>query len=312
MSSIAYVTDRQMIEFHRLNGNAGINFWRPSIGKRFTDFHSGDLLFFLAKGTELKHSKEKGIIGYGRFTESEQLSFRQMWGRYSTLNGYATELGLKDAILRVAKSKNLPPRLSCLHLKDVVFFQAPVYLSELGLKISNNIESFTYLDKDDPEVTTRILLKANEIGVDAWTSAVSPTNPTATVFDDDLARHLIQLKRHRIPSLGSEREQAKSSKYLAHYLKEHPDFQWLDSSHQELFKFKSEGIEIVSCEVCLKQDMWARWVHQVGKQEILKSEAKTIPGFEGKKLDFYLLCEPVMLDTWNDASQPYPLNLMTV
>ena len=106
MSSIAYVTDRQMIEFHRLNGNAGINFWRPSIGKRFTDFHSGDLLFFLAKGTELKHSKEKGIIGYGRFTESEQLSFRQMWGRYSTLNGYATESGLKDAILRVAKSNN--------------------------------------------------------------------------------------------------------------------------------------------------------------------------------------------------------------
>jgi hypothetical protein len=65
MSSIAYITDKNMIEFHRLNGNSTINFWRPSIGKRFTDFHPGDLLFFLAKGTERGSTKEKGLIGYG-------------------------------------------------------------------------------------------------------------------------------------------------------------------------------------------------------------------------------------------------------
>ena len=151
MSSIAYITDRNMIEFHRLNGNSTISFWRPSAGKRFTDFNHGDLLFFLAKGTELKHTGEKGIIGYGRFQHSVQYSFRQMWNHYERLNGYDTPEDFKEAILRVSKSKTLPSSLSSLILNDIVFFQAPVYLSEFGMKISNNLESFIYLDKDNPQ-----------------------------------------------------------------------------------------------------------------------------------------------------------------
>ena len=52
MASIAYITDKKMIEYHRLNGNHSINFWKPSNTKKISDFHNGDLLFFLAKGTE--------------------------------------------------------------------------------------------------------------------------------------------------------------------------------------------------------------------------------------------------------------------
>ena len=52
MSSIAYITDHQMIEYHRLNGNRIINFWKPSTMKKISDFNPGDYLFFLAKGTE--------------------------------------------------------------------------------------------------------------------------------------------------------------------------------------------------------------------------------------------------------------------
>lgn len=91
MASIAYITDRNMIEFHRLNGNRTMNFWRPSNSKKFTDFKPGDLLFFLAKGSERGRHREKGIVGYGRFQKAHTLSFRQMWNVYGTENGYASE-----------------------------------------------------------------------------------------------------------------------------------------------------------------------------------------------------------------------------
>ena len=50
MASIAYITDKKMIEYHRLNGNHSINFWKPSNTKKISDFHNGDLLFFSGEG----------------------------------------------------------------------------------------------------------------------------------------------------------------------------------------------------------------------------------------------------------------------
>ena len=46
MASILHVCDADMIEFHRINGNKTINFWRPSPSNRFSNFHLGDYLFF--------------------------------------------------------------------------------------------------------------------------------------------------------------------------------------------------------------------------------------------------------------------------
>ena len=34
MASIAYITDKKMIEYLRLNGNHSINFWKPSNTKK--------------------------------------------------------------------------------------------------------------------------------------------------------------------------------------------------------------------------------------------------------------------------------------
>ena len=48
MASIVHVTDKDMIEFHRLNGNDSFNFWRAGSKMKFTDFKVGDTLFFLA------------------------------------------------------------------------------------------------------------------------------------------------------------------------------------------------------------------------------------------------------------------------
>lgn len=170
MASIAYITDRDMIEYHRLNGNTSINFWKPSNAKKMSNFKKGDFLFFLAKGTEKGKKREKGIIGYGKLTQSCIHTFSQMWAKYETLNGYPSKKALYNAIIKVTKKKSMPEHLNCLLLQDVVFFQAPVYLSEIGLHISNKIESYFYIDKVDMMNTSKILEVAENIGIDVWSS----------------------------------------------------------------------------------------------------------------------------------------------
>jgi hypothetical protein len=296
MSSIAYITDKNMIEFHRLNGNSTISFWRPSAGKRFTDFNHGDLLFFLAKGTELKLTGEKGIIGYGRFQHSVQHSFRQMWNIYGNLNGYETTEDFKDAILRVSKSKTLPTSLSSLILNEIVFFQAPVYLSEFGMRISNNLESFIYLDKDNPQMTVNILLKANDIGVDAWSSAVSPYALSSSVFDDDLARHIIQFRLSNIPAISTEKETRKQSKYLLEFSKKEENLQWIDERKQELVRFSEKGLEIISSVSTNKHSLMERLVYELGKFTLIKEMTRDIPNFNQKTLQYTVLIEHEVSD----------------
>ncbi len=177
MSSIAYVTDSNMIQYHRLNGNRSLNFWRPSINMNFSDFHKGDLLFFLAKGTEKGRglNREKGIVGYGVYEEGDVMPPSLAWKRYQAMNGYNTKEEFFEAICKITKSEEVPGNISCLHLNDVVFFQSPIYLSEVGVKISNQLESYTYIDKEDETATLKILEKAKDVGIDLW--SLSFDNP---------------------------------------------------------------------------------------------------------------------------------------
>ena len=59
MASIVYVTDKNMIEFHRLNGNQSLNFWRPMSQKKIRNFHPGDMIFFLTKTIKIKIYQEQ-------------------------------------------------------------------------------------------------------------------------------------------------------------------------------------------------------------------------------------------------------------
>lgn len=172
MSSIAYITDHRMIEYHRLNGNQTIIFWRPTSQKKFTDFQEGEYLFFLAKGSEKGKQKEKGIIGYGRYTKEYVLSFHDMWKKFKTLCGYRNKEQLYEAIMRVAKNQTLPEKIHCLRLENIIFFQTPIYLSELNIHISKQVESYIYLDQEDIFVSSEIIKKASTFGQDVWSSMV--------------------------------------------------------------------------------------------------------------------------------------------
>ncbi|NLC97026.1 MAG: hypothetical protein GX675_05615 [Erysipelotrichaceae bacterium] len=169
MSSIVYVTDNKMIEYHRLNGNTTMNFWRLSSQKQFSNFVKGDLLFFYVK--ERIHQKERSIVGYGKFKELNKLSLNQMWNKYETLNGYSTKNDLKEAILKVSKQKKIPKSMNCIYLEDVVFFQNPIYLSTFGINISNKLESYFYLDNYDKDLTSKVLESATKDGIDLWSVA---------------------------------------------------------------------------------------------------------------------------------------------
>lgn len=182
MASIVHVTDKDMIEFHRLNGNDSFNFWRAGSKMKFADFKAGDTLFFLAKGSERK--REKGIIGYGKCKQILSCSFNTMWRKYGTLNGYLTKNSCAEAIIKINKDKKMPDKMTCILLEEVAFFNSPVYLSEFNAKLSNKLESYTYIDKGNQCLSEKIILKAMSFGVDLWTSKLTEEEFKKKLYQD--------------------------------------------------------------------------------------------------------------------------------
>ncbi len=208
MAAIAYVSDEKMLEYHRFNGSHTIVFWRLST-KKFADFRPGDLLFFLAKD-ENNRRREKGLTGYGCFVSETSLSVDTIWKNYGNQTGYNTRRELLEAIRKSCKSEEIPKKIGCLILDRVVFFQSPVYLSALGYQLSNKLESFTYLDRDEGEQTLKILNAVKEIGLDSWSAMENET------INDELFQQ--QLVRHQISTIlqGSETEREISPKKAEH------------------------------------------------------------------------------------------------
>ena len=165
MSSIAYISDAKMLEFHRLQNNRKMNFWRLN-NKGFTDFCQGEFIFFLSKDRRMMRNREKGIIGYGTLEGIDSLSVRKMWNKYGSYNGYSSYEEFSETLNKLSDKGETPKKISSLVVGDVVFFQGPIYLSEFDYNISRNIESYTYLED---KVTVSILKKASEIGRDVWT-----------------------------------------------------------------------------------------------------------------------------------------------
>lgn len=205
MASIAYIADKNMIEFHRLNNNHTMNFWRLSSQRKFSRFSNGDYLFFLAKGTEKPDTREKGIVGYGKLEYTKTMTLTQMWKQYGELNGFSSKEEFKEAVQKIAKSKTIPKSMQSLYLNEIIFFKYPIYLSEIGITISNNLESFTYLDRSGVSATVKLLKKAEKVGIDSWQVALDE-DVNQGVFELDLKSHIISdyvnhaFYEHKTPS----------------------------------------------------------------------------------------------------------------
>lgn len=190
MSSIAYISDEKMLEFHRLNGHQSINFWRLS-KKKFDRFFYGDLVFFLDKRQQHPYTKEKALVGYGRLVLIQTMSVKRMWETYTTQNGYPDYESFQEAIRDASPRQNIPAQIQAMYLENVMFFRKPIFLSELEFSLKRNLESFTYLVQDSEDLSVPILKMAEKEGVDAWFEAMNEPIQ-ASQFHDDIQEQRIR------------------------------------------------------------------------------------------------------------------------
>ena len=238
MSAIAYITDSKMLELHRLNNHKTMNFWRLSNNINFSDFNVGDLVFFLSKDKEHKNGKEKGIVGFGRMSEISLASVKSMWDKYGVLNGYRSLAEFKEAIIKVSKDKKLPKKISGFYLENVTFFQ-PIYLSECGMKISSNVESYVYLK---PEEVVVKLLEYAKSSDDLWSSL---TNNSESIEAEQILYALFSAHKQIKDVKHTEKDYKKAQKALKKYISEHGSYNFVQNSRNELYKINDNKIEIV-------------------------------------------------------------------
>lgn len=236
MSSIAYITDCKMLELHRLNNHQTINFWRLSNKTNFKDFTIGDLVFFLSKDKQHQRKKEKGIVGFGRLNKIHLNSLNYMWNKYGILNGYNDLKQFKEAVIKASKNKKLPSKISSFYLEDVVFFQ-PIYLSECGVQISNNIESYIYLDY---QTNIKLLQLANK-SQDLWSSF---DNNDRIIKKHEILTDLFMIHKKIGDIKLTDKEYKKADKCLNNY-KNAEQYQFIYMSKNELYKYEDNKLTII-------------------------------------------------------------------
>ena len=238
MSAIAYITDSKMLELHRLNNHKTMNFWRLSKNINFSDFSTGDLVFFLSKDKEHKNKNEKGIVGFGRVSRINVSSVKTMWDKYGILNGYQSLPEFKEAILRVSKDRQIPKKISSFYLENVVFFQ-PVYLSECGKKISTNVESYIYLKNED--VVMKLLSLAKESN-DLWSNL---NNNHEDIEKEQIIYALYAAHDHIGDIKVSDKVYRKAHRLLKQYIEEHPQYQFVRDSKNEIYWINGKEINFI-------------------------------------------------------------------
>ena len=237
MSAIAYITDSKMLELHRLNNHRTINFWRPSGNINFTEFGEGDLLFFLSKDKEHRKGREKGIVGFGRMVSYSVTTVKTMWERHGVYNGYRDLSEFKEAILKVTKDRKLPNRIAGFLLEDVTFFQ-PVYLSECGMKISSNVESYIYLKPE--EVVVKLLDLAKE-SKDLWSDLSNDE-----IIDREKLLYVLTAAHRRIGDLpDSEKGYKRAQRALKQFRENNEGYEFIRDSRSELYRLGKNSLDIV-------------------------------------------------------------------
>lgn len=256
MSSIAYITNREMVEYHRLHGSDEIVFWRFSGKRKFHNFHHGDYIFFLTKGTEKGKDKEKGIVGYARYDNDTGGSVKSIWKQYGTKCGYGSEIQFIQAIQKYQKLHTLPKRIDCLLLNHVIFFQAPVYLSELNKRISKQVESYIYLDHEDMELSWKIMSKGADVGIDMWSAYVEKKE--AVIQNDADIIAVQQLHEFYTDDLFTAYEKKKTAAFAKRLLrKRHNDSGFLAGAQNDFWKLDNKQIHFyIPCVLTIKA--WKR------------------------------------------------------
>ena len=238
MSSIAYITDSKLLDNHRLNEDKQINFWRLSTKTSFSDFGEDDLVFFLSKDKKhLSLEKEKGIVGYGKLKSINIGSPKAMWKKFERLNGYNSFDKFVEAIKKVNLNE-LPEKISSFYLEDIIFFQNPIYLSECGMKISKNIESYIYLNDE----ATFKLLEYSKNNSDLWSTN---THHEEKITEEEIGLALsMSFKKIGDAALDHNR-QVKARRVMNKYIEENSGFSFIKGSNLTVYHAYDRYVSIV-------------------------------------------------------------------
>lgn len=236
MSSIAYITDHKMLDNHRLNQNKTMNFWRLSTRVNFTNFSIGGLVFFLSKNKEhLSSKKEKGIIGFGRVKDIYVLSPKVMWKKFGKENGYNSYKEFVEAIKRFSKDHKVPKKISSLYLENVSFYQTPIYLSECGIEISNNVESYVYIKPDEAVIE---LLEYGKKNVDIW----SGEKDQIEIIDEEEIGAALALAHEKTLDIKNYKRIPNDVKK---YLKENDKVHLIHTSMTNMYKVTDNKVNVI-------------------------------------------------------------------
>lgn len=239
MSAIAYITDSKLLELHRLNAHKTMNFWRLSTKTSFSDFGKDDLVFFLSKDKEHMKKKEKGIVGFGKLDNIYTYAPKTMWNKFEKENGYNTYGEFKEAIEKVSKLHELPKKISSFYLKNIVFFQSPIYLSELGIKISNNVESYVYIK---PEELVIKLLEYGKQAIDIWSSSEMAEN----IIENEQLNYSLKLAQKDIGDLKlSETRINSGNRIMKKIIENNPGCKFIGKSKLDVALVNDRDILIV-------------------------------------------------------------------
>lgn len=240
MSAIAYITDDKMLENHRLYQNTSMNFWRISTRTTFSDFGIGGIVFFLSKDKRHKNvNKEKGIVGFGRLSEIYVGSPELMWKNFRNANGYNTSDDFYDAIKKASKDHLLPEKMSSLFLENVCFFASPIYLSEFGIDLSKNVESYVYIKKEE------IIIKLLEYGkkyIDIWSSGLDQED---NINKEEIGVCLSLAHKRTGDIKLADKKIESIQKETKEYIRKNPEFRRVLGSYGNIFSVNGNNLEII-------------------------------------------------------------------
>lgn len=271
MAAIAYLSDAKMLDFHRLHCHRDINFWRLSALVNFRDFKVGDLLFFYTKDKRYAQN-EKGIVGFGRCHDFKVGSPTLMWKNYRFKNGFSKKSNFSDALCKITHKELPPKKISSIILTNVIFFQNPLYLSELKIDINPNVESFFYLEK---KIVSAIFNYAKN-NLDLWSS--SKLLNDLKVEED---RYNLFLCQNEIGDFSCDKHLLTKAKRKANkIIKDNNDLAFIKESYLQLYKINNDNIAIYFIDIGVDKRLY------YGQAYLLE---KSFQKLSPKKLLFYLI-----------------------
>ena len=183
-----------------------------------------------------------------------------------------------EAIEKVSKGHELPKKISSFYLKNVVFFQAPIYLSELNINISNKVESYVYIK---PEESVIKLLEYGKDAVDMW----SGDDELVNLIDDEQLAYSIKLAHKEIGDFNLDERKLKSAnRTMKKLIEKNPGSMFIGKSKLDVSYINKKDVLIV-----LYHDKDLDYRLLVGQAQLYKKYIRTY--YHGAYKIYFKTCD---------------------